>query len=86
MSFKYEFRSEDKCYFSYSVPYTYSKLRSYLTTKKSAQHELAEEEQFLKEEMLCKSLSGVYVPLLTITENINSSMASYKEQTDENDS
>jgi hypothetical protein len=60
LSFTLNFPANETLRFAYSVPYTYSELLQYLNTLK--------ESRYLKREMLCKSLSGIEVPLLTISD------------------
>jgi hypothetical protein len=64
MSFDYDFEvAGDKVYFAYSVPYTYSKLLKFLD-------EICRiyEGKTLLRDTLCKSLSGVEIPILTISD------------------
>lgn len=60
LSFKLTFPANETLKFAYSLPYTYSDLLQYLQE--------IEFEKCVKQEVLCKSLSGVDVPLLTITD------------------
>ncbi|CAG9328864.1 unnamed protein product [Blepharisma stoltei] len=60
LSFSYQFKENDAFYFAYSVPYRYSKLCNFVKE--------LEKSNFVKNEVLCKSLSGVDVPILTITD------------------
>lgn len=64
LSFTVIFPSKETLRFAYSIPYTYSDLCKYLGG--------LEQNIFVKQEVLCKSLSGVDVPLLTITDGKNS--------------
>ena len=81
MSFTYTFPkfkgksqpSSEKILFSYCFPYTYSKLINFL----NAMHLECRPRDCLKETMLCKSLSGVAVPLLTITSRIHTDPKAY---------
>ena len=76
MSFVYEFTErEDKIFFSYSFPYDFSKLSDFLNSQRLAVKSLGGD--YLKESVLCKSLGGVDVPLLTITSRINSDPHQY---------
>lgn len=64
MTFDYDFElAGDKVYFAYSLPYTYSKLLKFL-------NEITKiyEGKTLLRETLCKTLSGVDVPILTISD------------------
>ena len=64
LSFTYDFRNKnDTVYFAYCVPYTFSKLQNHL----KALSKLPESDKFLKEEHFCYSLSGISIPILTIT-------------------
>jgi len=67
MSFTYDFkRPNDTVYFAYCLPYTYSKMQNHL---KSLQR--PETSSYLREEHLCYSLSGVSVPILTVTTHVD---------------
>lgn len=62
LTFSYMFRHpHKKVFFACSIPYTYSKLRKLLAELSTNR------EMMLKREILGKSLSGVEVPLVTIT-------------------
>lgn len=63
LSFDYTFDlSDDEVYFSYAVPYTYTHLTNLLKEfKTSVPHSICHKET------LCKSMSGLDVPLITIT-------------------
>ena len=63
LSFSYSFEPAGKVFFAYAVPYTYSYLRTTII-------QLSAHASFCNE-VLCKSLSGVEVPLLTITDSRN---------------
>jgi len=81
LSFDYEFEyPDDIVYFAYSVPYTYTDLTNLLTQIKEQHSKLLPAQQFLNEEILCKSLSGLDIPLLTIT---NSTTTSQNTKLDE---
>lgn len=69
MSFTYFFETvdQDEVYFSYGFPYTFSKLHSFLKTIRNDPVKMS----FYHETTLCKELSGVDVPLLTITTRAN---------------
>ena len=61
----------DKIFISYNYPYTFTKLHHLLK-------ELAlSNENFYGESVLCKSLSGVDVPMVTITSRLNSDPGGY---------
>ena len=62
MSFEYNFEYlNDKVYFAYSEPYTFSDLMELIQQIKA--------EDYVKCETLCKSIGGIDVPLLTITQS-----------------
>ena len=70
LSFEYEFEYEnDIVYFAYAPPYTYSKLLELL---KELKMDCKQNNKIFKEEILCKTLSGLDLPILTITEKIGS--------------
>jgi cytosolic carboxypeptidase protein 2/3 len=75
LSFTYTLpkNNKDKIYFAYSIPYTFSKLTNFLKSV-NLQHK---DSDFLKETILCKSLSGIPVPLLTITSRVHSDPTGY---------
>ena len=60
LSFTFIFPSKETLKFAYSLPYTYSHLCKYLAKFDS--------NPYIKQETLCKSLSGVDIPMLTITD------------------
>ena len=60
LSFTYRFPAKgDKVYFASAVPYTFSRLYGFLGSLQPA--------QYIHRETLCKTLSGIEVPLVTIT-------------------
>lgn len=61
LSFTYHFKHTRKVYFAYAIPYTYTRLR-HLVAELSIGTDLR-----YKRDTLCRSLSGLEVPLLTIT-------------------
>ena len=68
LSFSYDFKhKDDKVYFAYCFPYTFSKLSQHLRLLVTDE----KNKSFLREEHFCYSLSGVSVPILTITSNID---------------
>lgn len=82
-TFEYEFENEnDLVYFAYCIPYTYTMLLSYLrdlsANQKSIHHKGLflsnkilsnfKENKYMKITKLCTTLSGIDVPLLTITD------------------
>lgn len=72
MSFDYSFEyPDDKVYFAYSEPYTFSGLSNFLSGIIQQQAKLPLEEQYVKQDTLCKTITGVEVPLLAITSKIN---------------
>ena len=63
--------NDDKIYISYNYPYTFSMLHHLLK-------ELAlSNESFYGESVLCKSLSGVDVPMVTITSRLSTDPSGY---------
>ena len=60
LSFTILFPANETLRFAYSVPYTYSELLSFIYC--------VMDSKYMKKEMLCKSLSGIEVPMLTITD------------------
>ena len=65
LTFEYTFEySDDRVYFAYSVPYTYSDLLKLLGEVREC---CKNGNIFFKEEVLCRTLSGINVPILTIT-------------------
>ena len=64
MKFDYDFKTDgEKVYICYCIPYTYTKLFKFLGTLQD-QDNICE---ILREDILCRSESGVDVPLLTIS-------------------
>ena len=62
LSFSYQFENpHSKVYFAYAFPYTFSRLCGFLTSLTSTHSSI------LKRDVLCKTLSGVDVPFITIT-------------------
>ena len=62
LEFEYLFQfDQDDVYFSYCIPYSYSKLVYTLQVLKN------NTEDIFQEGKLCSSLSGLDVPLLTVT-------------------
>lgn len=67
MSFTYDFRNkDDTVYFAYCLPYTYSKLQSFVKSL----HRLPNASSFLREDHFTSSLTGVSLPILTITSHV----------------
>ena len=58
--------AEDKVFFSHCYPYTFTKLQTFV------QELTAPKLDHLMESVLCKSLSGVDIPMLTITSRLRS--------------
>lgn len=73
--FKASHQSGEKILFSFCFPYTYSKLLHFL----QGLHVDCQPRDCLKETVLCKSLSGINVPLLTITSRIHSDPKAYNK-------
>lgn len=77
LSFDYTFtREDDIVYFAYAIPYTFSKLHNFLKNVVRSHDELlmdtqiAQKPSFIRESKFCHSLSGLEVPMLTITSNV----------------
>ena len=65
LSFRYKFaENEDKVEFAMCVPYTYSKLIQFVDSI-IAQNPTGD---FIRKTVFCYSLSGVEIPLLTVTD------------------
>ena len=72
LKFSYTFETDDdKVFFAYCYPYTYSHLQSFLKTLNSAK------SSFIRETVLVKSLSGADVPMLTVTSRLNTDLSEY---------
>ena len=62
MSFSYRFGQDyEKVEFAYCIPYTYTMLWQLI--------DVIETHKFCKVDILCQSLGGVEVPILTITDD-----------------
>ena len=77
LSFEYTFKKKnDEVYFAYAIPYTFSKLHNLLKDVMSKHDEQFVNApspvipSFVKEGRFCHSLSGLEVPMLTITSNV----------------
>jgi cytosolic carboxypeptidase protein 2/3 len=67
LTFTYVFKcKEDKVFFAYCFPYTYSQLMSYLNTLRSDDF-----SSFVRIDTLCSTLAGLPSPVLTITNNVS---------------
>lgn len=76
-SFKYEFipNQDDEVWFAHAIPWTYTEMQEDLL-------KYTEKEEYkstLRMEMLCQSLAKAPLPLLTITENVETYMSYYEE-------
>jgi hypothetical protein len=72
LTFEYEFEEdEDEVYFAQAVPFTYTDLHKDLVKMQ----ELADNNLSLN--ILCKELSGTPVPLVTITDSIDTYLDYY---------
>lgn len=77
LSFTYEFtEAEDKTFFAYCFPYDFSTLTDFISSQRLALR--SQNADFFKETILCQSLGGVDVPLLTITSRIYSDAENYQ--------
>jgi hypothetical protein len=75
LSFTYNFKYEnDKVFFAYAVPYTYSDLQDYLAFLTACYSDV------LRVDTLCESLAGNLCQVVTITENISDYLSNYYEQ------
>lgn len=79
VSFEYRFDDEhDEVFFSYALPYPFSKLTNLLkglTRQEGSANnhlEVPLNEPFFKETKFCNSLSGLDVPIMTVTSRVNS--------------
>ena len=66
LSFEYRFEyCEDEVWFAHAVPYTYSDMQ-----RSVAGMMTPENSKIMRTEILCKTLSGLPVPLMTITQDV----------------
>ncbi len=72
LSFDYRFEyPNDTVYFAYSVPYTFTQLTSFLDLLRAEHNSAAPgPTAYMKQSVLCRTLSGLDIPLLTITSNL----------------
>ena len=63
----------EKIYFAYCFPYTFTMLQNFLREVNLQQ----KDSDIFKESVLCKSLSGVDVPFLTITSRMKTDPKCY---------
>ena len=78
LSFSYEFKNQDdKVYFSYCYPYTFSKLVNFLRDYTVGPNRRPKQIDYYGQSTFCKSLSGVDVPMVTITSRIHSDPMEY---------
>ena len=76
LSFEYKFEYlEDEVWFAHAVPYTYTDMQNQVNSLFQDPHN----NSILRKEILANTLSGIAVPLLTITENVDS-YSFYSEQ------
>lgn len=75
LSFTYTLGKQDRdtIYFSFCYPYTFSRLTQFLKEL----HIDCQPRDCMKEAMLCKSLSGLTVPILTVTSRVKSDPTAY---------
>jgi hypothetical protein len=67
LSFDYRFESyNDEVWFAHAVPYTYTEM------SRKLKGQCEEHPEIMRAEMLCNTLAGMPVPLITITENVDS--------------
>lgn len=81
---------EDKVYFSYCFPYTFSKLQNFIREITASQTANRDKPEYLGVNLFCKSLSGADVPILTVTSRLTTDPAEYNlvklQEFDDNDS
>ena len=65
----------DKIFFAPTIPYTYSTLINHIEKIKQIQNELDYQHWVVEIKTLCKTLGGVDVPLLKITNFLEDSMS-----------
>jgi hypothetical protein len=77
LSFKYAFapNQDDEVWFAHAIPSTYTQLQESLLKLR----ESPEYEPFLRMNLLCQSLAKTPVPVLTITENVDTYLDYYEE-------
>jgi hypothetical protein len=76
LSFQYDFEfADDEVYFAYNPPYTYTDLQNYLLEAER----LTEGRQILARRVLCKTIAGNRVELLTVT-NVSRSPEEYEKK------
>ena len=70
VSFEYVFEYDnDIVFFSHFAPYTFSDVQAYLYQKRKCTHNF---DRLARIDLLCKSLAGNNIYLLTITEQLGS--------------
>lgn len=76
LTFNFDFgkvKEKEKIFFSYCFPYSFTMLHSFLREVNLAE----KETDIMKESVLCTSLSGIEVPLITITSRLRSDPKHY---------
>lgn len=67
LSFEYKFEYlEDEVWFAHAVPYTYTDMQQQMAKLCADPNN----QSIIRKEILTNTLSGIAVPLLTITENV----------------
>lgn len=75
LSFDYKFEyPDDVVWFAHAVPYTYTEMQYKVKEHLDNQ----ETKNYLQSDILCNTLCGIPVPLLTITENV-STLPNYQD-------
>ena len=75
MTFDYTFEyNEDKVFFAYSNPYTFTQLIQLINNVNFEQEKIPKEERYVKCEKVCKRISGIEIPFITVTSDINSNL------------
>lgn len=77
LSFTYEFEAnvDDEVWFAHAVPYTYTRMQEHLAQIRGRE----KNKSMLRANILCYSLGKSPVPLLTITDNIETYLDYYEE-------
>lgn len=77
LKFDFEFTKGEKVFFAYCFPYTFTMLSNFIRNVGLVHNQ--DSSDIYKEGVLCKSLSGVDVPIITITSRIKSDPKFYNQ-------